>query len=172
MSTRSTLTDEQLEGIRSLRRYLINASKITEIYVEVTGSGSISDDFSAKSKNWKSLYHGNVLLFVWLGSLNSVIEGWFALRLRDDSLEKLVGTSGKKAKQVTNLKDFRDRTFHFYAKEDPLHIDFIYDPENLKWAMKVNLEFEKWFDYYFTANTMPRGTPGYEWFSHEKQGRA
>jgi len=160
-----TINDSDLADIRSLREHLITTSKFPELFKDVAGQ-SIPNDIKELLQNPKFFYHGSSLLFIWLGFLNCVIEGWFQLRLRDKLIENLIGTSGSQSENTIKLKDFRDCVFHFQKNKKPLYSDFIYDPGLLKWAMDVNFEFEKWFDYYFTANTLPRSEPQYEWFQN------
>lgn len=168
MQNQIILTEDQLEHIKSLRKYLMTASQFPDLFQNIVGK-NISYDMRDMISNPNFFPHGFSILCVWLGSLNCVVEGWFTLKLRDESIEKLIGTSGNQSDNTRKLNDFRHKVFHFQSEYEPLRMDFIYDPKLLEWAMQINFEFEKWFDYYFTANSLPRDNPHYEWFENHQR---
>lgn len=161
--SRVILTEEQLDDIRSLRDYLNTTSQFQDLFKNTTGK-KVSYDIGDLLRMPNFLPHGASLLFSWLGLLNCVVEGWLALRLKDQTIDNLIGSVTSRSKEAEALNEFRHGVFHFQRKKKPLYTDFIYSPDLLKWALNLNLEFEKWFDYNFTANTLPRDEPGYEWF--------
>ena len=119
--------------------------------------------------NTMFIIYGQFLVWVWLGLLNCVIEGWFRLKLHDKEIDGLVGSDISNATQFSkDLKNFRNAVFHYRNGNNdlgtPIQQDFLHDDIAMKWAMDLNIEFEKWFDYYFTSNNLPRDEPGYEWF--------
>lgn len=169
MSNTIILTEEQLEYIYSLRGYLNTASQFQDFFKSIVGE-PMSYNMHDMLKMPRFFPQGISLLFSWLGLLNCVVEGWLVLNLKDKTIDSLIGSRSSRSKEADALNQFRHSVFHFQKKKEPLHMDFIYNPDLLKWSMTLNLEFEKWFDYYFTANTLPRDNPHYEWFqdSNEK----
>jgi len=171
MSKIIKLTEKQLDDIHSLREYLNTTSQFPDLFRAIVGQ-NISYKIGDMLKYRGFLPHGASLLFFWLGLLNCVVEGWFELGLKDKKINNLIGCSrNNMSKNTIELQRFRNRVFHFQKKKKPLHADFIYKPDLLEWAMTLNFEFEKWFDYYFTANSLPRSDPHYEWFQNPNEIR-
>jgi hypothetical protein len=155
-----------LEKIIALRSYLNTTSELTNLFNRETDL-ELSARWEELIKGPKFFPTGFVLLGVWLGLLNCVVEGWFELKLHDKTIDSMIGSSSQnKTDEASALGKFRNQRFHFQTKKQPLYSDFLYDGKSLQWAFKLNLELEKWFDYYYTANTLPRDTPGYEWFKN------
>ncbi len=163
MSIKIILTDEQLDSIHSLRDYLNTASQFPVLFKKIMNK-NISPDIREMIALPQFFPLGASILFSWLGLLNCVVEGWLALGLSDNTIDSLIGTKTNRSNQAKVLNDFRHTVFHFQRQNRPIFMDFPYDYDLLEWAIKLNLEFEKWFDYYFTANTLPKGDPSYEWF--------
>jgi hypothetical protein len=81
-------------------------------------------------------------MFLWLGVLYIVIEGWPTLKLNEPRITKLLRSRFKEL-----LRDFRNATFHPEDFDDARIRALVdTDQESIEWARKVTLEFNSFFE--------------------------
>ena len=85
--------------------------------------------------------NSNLYLSLWYGILYVVVEGWEALKIRDDTIDKLLKNPNKKL-----LKDFRNGVFHFQKNyNDKRFQKFYKSKDSAQWVLQLHTNFSEWF---------------------------
>ena len=130
------------EAIASLQRYYHCSVEMKYQFAEIW-EGPLPTDPSVLYTNKQILQgaYGYMYMSLWLGFLNSVIEGWEIIGINDQKIDNLL-TKGF----VENLKIFRHSVFHYqpnyWAKMAEKHLA---TEGLLQWTYELDNELERWF---------------------------
>ncbi len=128
-----------LAEVHALHRYFLWADQMREHYYQALDAGLAADVESA-AKAFRVPY-----MSYWYGGLYVVIEGWWALGLSDDEIDRLL-----ESPHVTALKRYRNGSFHFQRKYfDARFIGFLSGDGSAEWIFNLRQAFSRWFLEYF-----------------------
>ena len=130
------------EAVASLHRYYHCSVEMKYQFAEVW-KGPLPTDPSVIYSNDQILQsiYAYMYMSLWLAFLNSVIEGWAQIKLKDKKIEGLL-----KQSYIKNIKIFRHSVFHYqqnyWAKMAEKHLA---TKGFLGWAQDLDTELERWF---------------------------
>lgn len=121
----------------TLHRYYIWANKMRTDFDDVLRKYS-------EKKISKKQYDIETHLYMsyWYGGLYVVIEGWKQLKLEDNKIDSLLGSSN-----VELLRRYRNGVFHFQKQYNDERFEAFYreGKDTVKWIRSLNLEFGRFF---------------------------
>jgi hypothetical protein len=84
-----------------------------------------------------AVWHMNIFLDYWLGTLYLIVEGWRELKLQDSAIDNLIDL------HLDSLRLFRNATFHYQRRPDK---DFqFFDRSRTNWAKELHDAFDRYF---------------------------
>jgi hypothetical protein len=87
-------------------------------------------------------------LSLWYATLNTVIEGWQELGLKDPGIELLLQSNNSKL-----LKKYRHGVLHFQRNYfDQRFVGFMESNDSVEWVRNLNKEFGRYFLEYFKTS--------------------
>ncbi len=90
----------------------------------------------------RKLLEFEMYMFLWLGVLYTVIEGWPMLKTNESKIKILLRSRFKDL-----LRDFRNATFHPEDFDDArIRVMVATGQEFIEWAKEVTLEFNSFFE--------------------------
>jgi hypothetical protein len=124
-------------GIHTLHRYYIWANRMRVHFDDV-----LQRRMAAKIAKGRFEVESMLYMSYWYAGLYVVIEGWKALKLSDQVIDKLLHSGN-----VALLKRYRNGTFHFQKTYyDARFIDLIEKGQNVvQWIRTLNSELGRWF---------------------------
>ena len=94
-----------------------------------------------KIKSEKFNIEAVMYMSLWYASLYVVIEGWQALKLKDERIDELL-----QSENVALLKRYRNGVFHFQkVYKDKRFDEFDQKKEAAEWMVKLNKDFGRYF---------------------------
>ncbi len=132
--------DAESMKVFALHRYFVQAETMRLEFDRQLGDAArarIEDDGGTKLETYMSL---------WYGCLYVVLEGWEKLKLQDDQIDELRGsTDGKPLVEL--LRRYRNGVFHFQSDyRDDRFIGFWKEgAESASWVRSLHREFGRWF---------------------------
>jgi len=125
------------KGIHTLHRYYIWANRMRVHFDEV-----LQQRMAAKIEKGRMEVESMLYMSYWYAGLYVVIEGWKALKLSDQVIDRLLHSGN-----VALLKRYRNGTFHFQKTYyDARFIELIEKGQNVvEWIRTLNSELGRWF---------------------------
>ena len=129
------------EPMLALFHHWINCSDIFELVTYQHNFSKLGlDDEAVELCNIFSSFHR---LAVSYGLLYVVIEGYQALKLKDDEIDRLL----QQSEYIQKLRRLRNSLFHYQKNRLPRKFwDFIFISDSEKWIMELKKSFTKYFN--------------------------
>lgn len=130
------------EAIASLHRYYHCSVEMKYQFAEIWHGPLplIAAELYTEEQNHQSMY-GYMYMSLWLGFLNSVIEGWQMIGLVDERIDALLSMG-----YLQNIQVFRHTVFHYqqnyWAKMAEKHLGV---EGFVPWTQELDAEFDRWF---------------------------
>jgi hypothetical protein len=93
----------------------------------------------------------------WYATLNTVVEGWRSLELKDAEIEELL-----KSPHVEMLKRYRHGVSHFQTEYfDKKYMPFMNNPGSMEWVRNLHAAFFRYLNEWFKTHDLhgaPKGS--------------
>jgi len=120
---------------------------VNELYARYRSAYRREGDFLSQALqtgeigSFEEGFRSEMYMSLWFSTLYIVVEGWPALRERDDTLKSLLRSPNKDL-----LRQFRDATFHASDWEDAGLAGLVAKGQaSFEWVEKVTLAFRRFF---------------------------
>ena len=133
-----------VEAILTLERYFLWTGWMKKVYIDLLYAKGFSPE---PLRAQKFLYKSH-----WLASLHVVVDGWRSLQTRNNPYVKDAEIDATLASpNVALLNDFRNAVYHFHPEYFSEKFKGFFSPDNLVWAHRLHLAFERFFDAFGRA---------------------
>ncbi len=135
--------------IHTLHRYFIWANRMRTHFDEILQKISELENHQEKNDEAKKFeIESFMYLSLWYATLNTVIEGWQELGLKDPGIELLLQSNNSKL-----LKKYRHGVLHFQRNYfDQRFVGFMESNDSVEWVRNLNKEFGRYFLEYFKTS--------------------